>query len=423
MFRTKKTVFFVVASLALAASLPAQTALVKGVVLDSDRNPLPGTLVTVTSEQLGRFRKTLTTDKDGEFKLRFQPNQTQYVFDFLFEKPGFQSFTQPLSPSSMDRDVREFIMEVAESQVVESHGNLGAVVSGSTNEAVESFNAGLTAQREGDLETARASFSAALEADPSLVPAKVALAQVELDLGNYDDAIAAADNALASAEGNPEAIRVKYQALVAAGRKDEAEAISTALSAAEEAVANARRLYNEGAAAFQADNKEEALGKFRQAAELDPSLVEAHHAIATLEYANGNYQASAESAKTALSLGSDDVRTLRVLYDAYQALDLTEELTEIAPRLAAVDPAFGGPKLIEQAADLWNAGRTEQAASLAQLALSLDDSLAKAYYFVGLNHLAKGDNDAAKANLTRFLELAPEDSEAQSARDMLAYIQ
>ena len=76
--------------------------------------------------------------------------------------------------------------------------------------------------------------------------------------------------------------------------------------------------------------------------------------------------------RQALALGSEDVRTLRVLYDAYDALGRTEELTEIAPRLAAVDPDFGGSKLVEQAAELWNAGQADKAASLARLALAIE---------------------------------------------------
>jgi tetratricopeptide (TPR) repeat protein len=262
-----------------------------------------------------------------------------------------------------------------------------------------------------------------LGSPPSLAPAQLALGQVLLDLGEYEGAIARADTVLELDGDYAEALRVKYQALRFSGRQDEADQLAADLEAAEDAVATALRIYNEGGQAFQAGNKATALEKFKRAAELDPTLVDAHHAIATLELANGNHEISAAAAEKALSMGSEDVRTLRVLYDAYDALGRMDELAEIAPRLAAVDPDFGGAKLLEQAASMWNAGQTEKAVNLSTLALAIDPSIAKAHYFLGLDHLSKGNNAEAKAALEKFISLAPDDADAATAKEMLAYIQ
>jgi tetratricopeptide (TPR) repeat protein len=407
----------------LATQAWAQSGLMRGEVVDDAGAPLAGVQITVTSEDLPTYRKTLTTDKKGEFKLRFLQNQSQYTFQFLVEKPGYQPFTQPISPSMTQAMNQRFVMEQGETQVVESHGDLGSVVTGSSSAAVESFNAGLTAQREGDLATARAKLEEAIAADPDLGPAQVALAQVLLDQGEYDAAVAAADAGLAMSVSRGEALRVKFQALRALGRGDEADAVALQMEDAEGSALLARRLYNEGAEIFQSDDKPAALAKFREAAALDPALIDAHHAIATIELANGAHEASAAAAERALALGSDDIRTLRVLWDAYDALGRTDELAEIAPRLAAVDPDFGGPKLLEQAANSWNAGQADKAVRLSQLALTIDPDLAKAYYFIGLNHLSSGESDEAKAALQKFLDLAPEDPEAPTAREMLGYIE
>ncbi|MEM7350870.1 MAG: tetratricopeptide repeat protein [Acidobacteriota bacterium] len=402
----------------------AQTGLLRGTVVDNERNPISGVQVTVTSEELASYRKTLTTDKKGQIKLRFQHNQAQFRFQMLFEKPGFGSFTVPFKPSMTQQMREQWVMEEAESQAVpQSHGDLGAVVTGTTNTAIEAFNAGLTAQRESQLDTARTKFQEALAEDPELAPAQLSLAQVQLDLESYADAVVAADRALELGVNRAEALRVKYQALRASGRNEEAKAVSASLAEADGAVASAKRLYNEGGQAFKADDKETALAKFQQAAELDPSLTDAHHAIATLHYGKGNYQASADAAEKALSMGSEDLRTLRVLYDAYDSLGRTEELAEIAPRLAAVDPDFGGSKLVEQAAANWNAGQAEQAVQLSRLALSMDPNLAKAYYFIGLDHLSSGENAEAKASLQKFVELAPDDPDAAAAKEMMSYIE
>jgi tetratricopeptide (TPR) repeat protein len=349
--------------------------------------------------------------------------QAQYQYELLFEKPGYQSFSQGISPSAMG-EVREiYVMEEAETQVVERIGDLSSVVTGSTNVAVEAFNEGLKAQRDGEFAAARAKLEEALAADPDLTPAQIALAQVLVDQEEYAAAISTADRALELAPGRAEALRAKYQALRALGRKQEAEAVALVLEQAEDAVAAARRFYNEAGEAFQAGDREAALAGFQRATELDPSLIDAHHAVATLRLAKGENEAAAEAAQTALSLGSEDVRTLRVLYDAYDALGRHDELTSIAPRLAAVDPDFGGSKLVEQAAELWNAGQADKAASLARQALAIDPNLPKAYYFIGLDHLSRGENAEAKAALQKFIDMAPDDPEAATAGEMLGYVE
>ncbi len=423
MFRPSQTLIAGALLALLATPSLAQTGLLRGTVVDSDNNPITGVKVTVSSEELTSFRKTLTTDQKGQFKLRFQSTQLQYKYEILFEKPGYGSVTQPMSPSSTQQMRERYVLEKSETQVIESHGDLSAVLTGTSNAAVGAFNGGLKAQREGDLAVARSKYEEAVAADPELGPAYVGLAQVLLDQGEYAPAVEAADRALGQDVSRAEPLRVKYQALRALGKNEEAEAIAATLDEAEGAVASAKRIYNEGGEAFQAGDKETALSKFQEAAELDPSLVDAHLAIATLQLAKGNHEASATAAERALAQGSEDIRTLRVLYDAYDALDRTEELAEIAPRLAAVDPDFGGSKLVEQAAELWNGGHTAKAVALSRRALTIDPSLAKAYYFIGLNHLSGGENVEAKAALQKFITMAPDDPEAATAKEMMSYIE
>jgi len=401
----------------------AQTGLFSGTIVDHDGNPLSGARVTITSEELTSYRKTLTSDKKGQFKLRFQGPQFQYRFEFLVEKSGYQSITQPVTPSSTQRMKERFELGPAESAAVESHGDLSSVVSGASNEAIAAFNEGLTAQKDGDLAAARAHYETALAVDPALAPAHVALAQVLLDSEQYAAAIDSAERALSVGARRSEALLVKHQALRALGRDAEAEAIAGELELVDANVAAAHTAYNAGGEAFQAGDKPAALINFRRAAELDPTLIDAHHAIATMELANGNHEVSAEAASRALALGSEDIRTLRVLYDAYDALGRTDDLIEIAPRLAAIDPDFGGAKLVEQAAALWNAGQAERAVSLSRAALAVDPNIGRAYYFIGLDHLSKGESSQAKAALSKFIDMAPDDAEAATAREMLTYIE
>ena len=412
--------------LAVAAPGLAQTGALRGTVTDAGGEPLAGVQVTVTSPQQGSYREVLTTDGDGEFMIRFLANQAQYRYVLLFEKAGYGAFEQPIQPSAT-RVVRErFVMEEAAgeaAQAVAPRGDLGAVVTGTTNAAVAAFNAGLTAQKGGDLGAARAKFEEALAADPGLGPAHVALAQVLVDQKEHAAALEHAERAQELGAARAAALTVELQALRALGRREEAEAVADELEEAEDAAATARRIYNEGGEAYSAGDRETALARFLEAAELDPSLREAHHAIATLRLAQGDAEGAAAAAERAVALGSDDLATLRVLYEAYDALGRHDDLAEIAPRLAAVDPDFGGGKLLEMAAQQWNAGNADAAVALSRQALAVDSSLAKAWYFIGLHHAGRGENDQAREALTRFLDALPADPDAATAREMLTYLE
>ena len=69
----------------LPALAAAQTGLMRGSVVDSDGQPIEGVQVTVTSEELTSYRKTLTTNKKGEFRLRSGLTATTYFDKYLFE--------------------------------------------------------------------------------------------------------------------------------------------------------------------------------------------------------------------------------------------------------------------------------------------------------------------------------------------------
>jgi tetratricopeptide (TPR) repeat protein len=219
------------------------------------------------------------------------------------------------------------------------------------------------------------------------------------------------------------ALRVRYQALLGLGRRDEAEEAKAELRKAEGLSTTAKSLYNEGSKAYQEQDLDTALAKFREAAAKDPSLFDAHHAMATILIHRGEHAAAAEAAERALQLSPEDPRTLRVAYDAYRGVGDRERAAEIAGRLAAADPEFGAVGLLQQGGDLFNTGDVEGARGLLEQALALDPSLSKAYYLLGLCALSSGDYAQAKQRLARFLELDPDAADAPTAREMLGAIE
>jgi tetratricopeptide (TPR) repeat protein len=191
------------------------------------------------------------------------------------------------------------------------------------------------------------------------------------------------------------------------------------LMEAEGMAATAKTVYNEGSAAYQAEDLDTALAKFREAVKMDPSLYDAHHAIATILVHRGDHAGAAEAADRALDLTPDDLRTLRVALDAPRGVGNAERATEIAKRLAAVDTEFGAVGLLQRGGELFNSGDVAGARDLLEQALAIDPSLGKAYYLLGLCALNSGDTDRAKQHLAKFLELDPDAAEAATAREML----
>jgi tetratricopeptide (TPR) repeat protein len=424
MSRSRQAPFVLFAALAsvLLAIPPADAATgrFRGTVVDDNGEPIEGVSVTVTTADLPDFHEQLETNKRGIFTLTVA--QIDPVYTLQLTKPGYRSLKVDVQVRATEVAQETYTLPAVVAGEEEVPGAVPIAEAEEVNVAIRAYNDGVTAQRAGDLATARERLEAALAEDEALGPAHVALATVSLDLGRHEQALAHADRGLQLRPGDREALRVRYQALLGLGRRDEAENAKAALKKAEGLSSTAKSLYNEGSKAYQEQDLDIALAKFREAAAKDPSLFDAHHAIATILVHRGDHAGAAEAADRALQINPEDPRTLRVAYDAYRGVGDRERATEIAGRLAAADPEFGAVGLLQQGGDLFNAGDVEGARDLLEHALALDPGLPKAYYLLGLCALNASDYALAKQHLTKFLELDPDAADAPAAREMLGAI-
>lgn len=421
--RQALVVLLAVVACAVLAVDPAAavTGRFRGTVVDENGEPIEGVSVAVTSVALPDFHERLETNKRGIFTLTVA--QLEPVYTLQLTKPGHRSLKVDIRVRATELAQETYTLPAVVVGEEEVPGALPAAEAEEVNVSIRAYNEGVTAQRAGDLATARDRLEAALAEDEDLAPAHVALSTVLLDLAEHEQALTHADRGLELRPGDREALRVRYEALLGLGRRDEAEAAKEALKEAEGLSSTAKSLYNEGSKAYQADDYETALTKFREAAEKDPMLFDAHHAIATILVHQGDHAGAAEAAQRALQIDPNDPRTLRVAYDAFRGIGDRERATEIAARLAAADPEFGAVGLLQQGGELFNAGDVEGARALLEQALELDPSLAKAYYLLGLCALNSSDYALAKQHLTKFLELDPNAADAPAAREMLAAIE
>jgi len=178
-------------------------------------------------------------------------------------------------------------------------------------------------------------------------------------------------------------------------------------------------IFNEGNTAAREGNLELATAKYQEAIALDPALAAAHGALSIVLYQQERLEEAAVAAESALALGfeSPDVHTVR--YNAYKALGRDEEA---AAALAAASPEQMAAETFKNGLAHFDANRMAEAREALEKVVGADPDHAKAHYYLGLCGVNTGDNALAREHFQRFLELTPEDPEAETARQMLDYL-
>jgi tetratricopeptide (TPR) repeat protein len=184
--------------------------------------------------------------------------------------------------------------------------------------------------------------------------------------------------------------------------------------------------YNEGVAKLQAKDKAGAVAKFEAAATLNPKLPDAQIVLAELYLDQGKKTEALAAAERYLALspsGANAARGLSVEYDAYQALGDTAKADAALEAWIKAEPGREtAVRLLNKGVALFNASKVDQAVQIFERVLQIDPTLAKTHYMLGLSYANSGQDAKAKAELTKFLELAPNDENAATAKEMLEYL-
>lgn len=167
------------------------------------------------------------------------------------------------------------------------------------------YNEGVAALQAGDVAGARARFEEAIAAQPDLAPAIAILGAMDMDDGAFDAALAKADRALASAPDNRRALQIRFDALKALGREEEAASAFQALAAADPS-ATFESLYTQAIEAFNAGDASKAREMFEQALIVQPDHGKAHYHLALTCTNLGDNAKAKESFERFLALTPDD---------------------------------------------------------------------------------------------------------------------
>lgn len=417
MLRTSlKAVLAILTVLLLPSLVLAQAqARVEGTVVDETGERVPDLKVTITCEEIG-YEKVLETNKKGKFSVLFVDGTRNYTF--VFEGEGYEPTTQVLKPELGGNLKQDFRVPTKGSGV-----SGGATASGPVdNPAIDIFNEGVTAFQEGDVETATAKFREAMARDGSLVDPPAALAGLYLEAGDHAQASAMAQKVLELDPGNSRALRVLYDVARADGDDAQAEAYLEQLKTADGGTDTAVRIFNEGAEAARLGDLDTARERFEAALELDAELAPAYGALARVYLLQKEYDLTIDAATKAYDLDPGQSSVLKYKYEAYRLKGDEAMALEVFEEMSAADPQGTAQALYNQGITQFNNGNMPGAQTALEQALAADPDNAKAHYTLGLVLVNTGESARAKEHFQRFLELAPDDPDAATAREMMKYV-
>lgn len=399
-----------VAPAALAAK--EKPSLLEGKVTDKQGTALAGVRVVIASVDHPEMVVETETKRDGEFKLEIPDPVGKYVV--RFEKETFTAHEEAFEPQAgMKHRADIQMLDLREGQAVQAY-----------NEATAEYTAGVKERKQDVAKTklaaAKEKLLAALAAKPDLFQAHLLLADIYFREAAYADAASSIELYLAKAPSEPQVQVLAFEIYDHLGDPAKRQPWLDLLSGTEQGKDIAPEIYNQGVAALRAKDQAKAKDRFETARALDPTLPAVYVAFAQMAYDAAKYQEAVAELDKLLAIAPTHAAGLKLRYFSYDALGDDAKAAEAFDAYGKVDAA-GALEVLQQAAERdFKADRYKEAEAAWLKVLTLSPDLPKAHYSLGLCYAAMRQNDKAKLHLRRFLELAPQDGEAEAARGMLS---
>lgn len=405
------------ATVFLATAAGAQTfGRVTFTVELEDGTPVKGAVLEVTCPDITTYNQTLKTNKRGQATLAVVDATKTYNVKVDYE--GYPTKEEKVKPEIQETKK----VTITLSKVEAAAAPAAAPPQTSFTPAEKLFNEGVEAYKADDFETAKTKFNEALKLNPDMPFAHLALGSYYFETGDYQ---AALDSATKAVELDPQSVRghrIIYECYQALGNKEEAAKEAKVLAEIDKSTDAVAIVFNEGVTAYRVGDKKTAKENFLRALEMDPNLTAALSALTIVYLQEGSWTEAAEMSERLLAIEPDNKKALRMRWDAYREAGNAEKEREAFTALAAVDPEVLANDIFNQGARQFEDNQVDQAQASFEKVLEINPNHARAHYQLGLCLVSKGDSAGARMHLEKFIELAPEDPEAESARQMLSYL-
>jgi len=404
----------------IAPEATAQMARISGKVVDTDGQAVAGVTITVTTPDSGKFELVKVTDKKGKATLSF--NNLAWRYQIRLEKEGYQTRVEPLTLAAGGTVREQWVLEPEAAAGTGGGGPAGSAGSGGSK-VLQTYNEGVEAQRQGDLELAAEKYRAAANMNPDLAAPHTALAVVAAIGGDWETVATEAESALAIDPEDLQAMQLRFDAYRNLGDEKKAAEAAAALREVGDLESAAARIFNEGVDAYVAGDVATAQSKFQQVIQLSPEMVQPYVALAQIGLSQGSAAEALAMATSALEREPDNTQALKIAFDGARLTNDLETARQSLGRLVELEPQWVTTTLFEHAVELFDNNQPSAAALELEYVLAADPEMARAHFMLGMSLFNSGRAEEGRVHLEKFIELAPEDPDVEVARGLLSYQQ
>jgi tetratricopeptide (TPR) repeat protein len=274
----------------------------------------------------------------------------------------------------------------------------------------DAYEAGIAAQRAGNLRRALAYFDEAIAHNPRYLAAHLARGDVQLELGRYDDALSTFDQAVAIRDASGEAHLGRAEALLGLGRFEESV---EAAAAARERGLEAEAAYVEAGGLAANGDIDGAIDLLEMALRENPASDEVRFSLADLYVRAGRPSEAVPLLERAARRDLEDIDIWQRLAELLHSLEQWDRAVEAWQRVARLTPNDPTPLVKIGEAELF-IGNHMLAIQALDDALAIDPTRVDAYVLRGRAELTRGFPERARNNAEAALDLDPGNIEAMN---------
>ena len=208
---------------------------------------------------------------------------------------------------------------------------------------------------------------------------------------------------------------------------------AAAVAANKEAAAKTTELkkaFDEGVAASRAGSYDEAIAKFKAAAEINPACYDCFYNLAYSATQKKDYEAAEAAYKKAIEMKADYAEAYSGLANVYNATRKFDEAATASAKAMELSNAIGAAAggggnadaMFNQGVILWNGGKVAEAKKQFEAAIAAKPDHAEAHYQLGMALVNEGNLAGAGTEFETYLKIAPTGPNAATAKGILATI-